>query len=286
MPDDLILKGTENKLKSADRSSAGSRVVALINPVLHCRSTCVELIRSGVNLVGIVEASTKQRGLPIGTLRRLLKKQSIAQTTSQIAARLAYLASNRKSDALVYERLFNQNEIEEALKRWDGPTITCRSYGDPDTRSKIDALQPDILIVHSQDWVTKKVRELSRTGLVIGGHPGITPHYRGSHSSFWALIQQQPEMIGWTAFHVDQGVDCGDVIIQGRLSVEDSDSFMTLNWRGMKEIARAQAEAILQYDASGEIPRNPHRQIPPNSEYGLPGLRQYLTYRRLQKAVR
>ena len=29
-----------------------SRVVALINPVLHCRATCAQLVNSGVNLAG------------------------------------------------------------------------------------------------------------------------------------------------------------------------------------------------------------------------------------------
>ncbi|MEQ9409292.1 MAG: formyltransferase family protein [Fuerstiella sp.] len=267
-------------------SERRSRVVALINPVLHCRATCAELIRQGIHLVGIVEAETKRRGLPLATFRRLLKKQGLSLTASQVAARLAYLAEHRRADQDRYRQLYNRVLIEQTLREWNGPVIRCRSYAEPAALEQLQQLRPDILVVHSQAWVTKKVRDTAASGLVIGGHPGITPYYRGSHSPFWALLNNQPDMIGWTAFHVDKGVDSGDVIVQGRLQIQPDDSYMTLNWRGMKQIAQAQAHAIREYDRTGVIPRQPHRQIPPNSEYGLPDLKQYLKYRRDRKTRR
>lgn len=275
-------------MSSSDPLAGGrrSRVVALINPVLHCRSTCAELIERGINLVGIVEAQTKTTGLPLATIRRLLKRQGLTATASQVAARVAYLALNRKTDRSIYRELFDREQIESTLSAWRGVTISCRSYGEDSAIAAIDALQPDILVVHSQSWVDRKVRELARKGLVIGGHPGMTPDYRGSHSPFWALLNGEPEKVGWTAFHLDKGVDTGDVIVQGRLTIENGDSYMSLNWRGMKQIAAALGDAILEFDRSGTISRSPHRQIPPNSEFGLPGIRQYLTYRRQQKLAR
>lgn len=267
-------------------TAARSRVVALINPTLHCRATCAELINSGVNLVGIVEAQTKTTGLPLATFRRLVRKQGLLATASQVAARLAYLSANRSADRRIYRELFDEKAIEATLQAWNGKTLSCSVYHDPDTMKQIRVLQPDILVVHSQSWVTKKVRALAQKQLVLGGHPGITPDYRGSHSSFWAILNRKPEKVGWTAFHLDKGVDTGDVIVQGRLTIQPDDSYMSLNWRGMKEIASALAKSIRQFDETGEIPRNAHRQIPPDSEYGLPGIRQYLSYRRQQDLVR
>lgn len=262
------------------------RVVALINPVLHCRSTCVELLDAGVNLVGIVEAQTKTRGLPIGTFRRQARKNGYRAALSQVAARLAYLAANRKADQKIYRRLFDAQRVQAELRAWQGPVIECRSFSEPQVFQELRNLRPDILIVHSQSWVPRKIRDVPSTGLVIGGHPGITPNFRGSHSSFWALLHQQPEMIGWTAFHVDKGVDTGDVIIQGRIDVEDDDSFMSLNWRGMKQIAKAQAEAIREYDRTGRVNRMPHQAVPPDSDFGLPGLGDYIRYCRCQSVAR
>ncbi len=285
-PATLPFDSTANSRDTASTRLDGHRVVALINPVLHCRATCAELIRSGANLVGIVQAQTKSGGLPLATFRRLVEKQGLAQTASQVAARIAYSVANRKQDGRSYAELFDRKQIELTLANWGGSVVSCSDYAEAETVNAIKALKPDILVVHSQSWVTKKVRDLALTGLVIGGHPGITPFYRGSHSSFWALLNQQPEMVGWTAFHVDKGVDSGDVIVQGRLEVMPNDSYMTLNWRGMKEIAKAQADAIREFDLQREVPRVSHSEIPPNSEFGLPGLGEYIRYRRTQKLAR
>jgi len=272
---------------SSDESAAcRHRVVMLINPVLHCRATCARLIEAGVNVVGIVEAETKSNGLPLATLRRLLKKQGVVPTASQVAARLVYKATNRRADRRVYRQLFDRHHVAEVLRQRNAPVIRCRSYSEPAARQAMADLRPDVLVVHSQSWVPKEVRQLPTTGLVLGGHPGLTPFYRGSHSSFWALLQQQPQMVGWTAFHVDKGVDTGDVIVQGRLEVQPNDSYMTLNWRGMSEIAKAQAAAICEFDRTGHMPRIPHECIPPESDFGLPGLRQYLRYKRTQDLAR
>jgi folate-dependent phosphoribosylglycinamide formyltransferase PurN len=281
--DDETTISLESHDRSADRRH---RVLALINPVLHCRATCAQLIEADVNLVGIVEAETKSGGLPLVTLRRLLKKQGVVSTASQIAARLVYQAENRKADRRVYEQLFDTQHIEEVLRQQNAPVIRCRTYSEPAAREAMADLQPDVLVVHSQSWVPRDVRQLPTTGLVLGGHPGLTPFYRGSHSSFWALLDQQPQIIGWTAFHIDRGVDTGDVIVQGRLKVQSDDSYMTLNWRGMSEIAKAQAAAIREFDRTGCIQRTPHECIPPVSDFGLPGLRQYLRYRSSQHQVR
>ena len=281
--DDETTISSESRDRSAGRRH---RVLALINPVLHCRATCAQLIEADVNLVGIVEAETKSGGLPLVTLRRLLKKQGVVSTASQIAARLVYQAENRKADRRVYEQLFDTQHIEEVLWQQNAPVIRCRTYSEPAAREAMADLQPEVLVVHSQSWVPRDVRQLPTTGLVLGGHPGLTPFYRGSHSSFWALLDQQPQMIGWTAFHIDKGVDTGDVIVQGRLEVQPDDSYMTLNWRGMSEIAKAQAAAIREFDRTGCMRRTPHECIPPESNFGLPGLPQYLKYRSSQNLAR
>ncbi|MCP4788533.1 MAG: hypothetical protein GY903_06330 [Fuerstiella sp.] len=283
MPNDRMVLNSDLGDESAARRH---RVVMLINPVLHCRATCARLIEADVDVVGIVEAETRSNGLPLASFRRLLKRQGVVSTASQVAARLVYKAANRKADRRIYRQLFDRSHVDEVLRQQNAPVIRCRSYSEPAARQAMADLQPDVLVVHSQSWVPKNVRQLPTTGLVLGGHPGLTPFYRGSHSSFWALLNQQPQMIGWTAFHVDKGVDTGDVVIQGRLKVQPNDSYMTLNWRGMSEIARAQAAAIREFDRTGRIPRIPHECIPPESNFGLPGLRQYLKYRSTQHLAR
>jgi methionyl-tRNA formyltransferase len=129
------------------------------------------------------------------------------------------------------------------------------------------------------------VKELARRGLVLGGHPGITPFYRGSHSAFWAVHNGKPEDVGCTVFLLDDGVDTGPIVRQDRISIEPGDSFMTLSWKGMKRIAELQVEALLGLDEGQDLPRHT-LPIPPDSEYQNPRLLEFLQYRLRQRVVR
>lgn len=140
--------------------------------------------------------------------------------------------------------------------------------------------------MHSSTWVPRPVRELARKGLVIGGHPGLTQYYRGGYSSFHAVLQGRLDLIGWTVFHVDQGVDTGDVIAQGRIAPEPGDSFLSLDWRAMIEIAEQQAWVVQNLDRGIEPPRQPLGLAKDDTLYGYPTLSQYLRYKLKQSRVR
>ena len=166
------------------------------------------------------------------------------------------------------------------------PVVACAKYSDPDAIAWLRTLQPDVLVVHSESWVPKTVRELPTSGLVIGGHPGRTPYYRGGYSSFWALYQNRPEDVMWTVFHLDQGVDTGDLIAQGRVPIRPGDTFQILDWRAMHFIARTQAEVVKKFERGEPVARHPHSEIPSGSLYGLPTLVDYIHYRRRQDMAR
>ena len=72
-------------------------------------------------------------------------------------------------------------------------------------------------MVHSEGWVGKLIRNIPKDGIIIGGHPGITPVYRGAHSSFWAIYNQEENKIGYSIFHIDESVDAGDLIFQEKI---------------------------------------------------------------------
>ena len=113
---------------------------------------------------------------------------------------------------------------------------------------------------------------------VIGGHPGITPFYRGSHSPFWAVINDDVQNIGWTCFLVDGGVDTGPVIEQGFIIPSSNDTYMSISWRGMRLIAESQVKAIKKYAIDGKLSTKIHTCIPDNSNYGLPTLYDQFRY--------
>jgi methionyl-tRNA formyltransferase len=218
-------------------------------------------------------------------LLKSAKKKGWWRTASRSLARVAYLALNRRLDQAAYERLFNQRELDQALQPLADRTHRTDNYSKPETMAWLKQCEADILVVHTPYWVGKKVRELPRKGIVLGGHPGITPDYRGSHSAFWAIYKQKPEDVGCTVFLIDSGVDTGDVVAQERVPVEAGDSFMTLSWKGMIRIAQLQAMVLKGLDEGGELPRRKVTVLP-DSEFDNPTLGEFLRYRLRQQLVR
>jgi len=188
-------------------------------------------------------------------------------------------------DRAALTRIFDEPAIEKTLREWNGPIHKTESFSAAETVAWLKACQPDIFVVHAAYWVNKEVRSLPRTGLVLGGHPGITPNYRGSHSAFWAIYFGRQQDVGCTALLLNEGVDAGDIVAQDRIAITEDDSFVTLSWKGMKRTAELQASAIADLDRG--LPLTGKRlPVPANSEFDNPRLSEFLRYRWRQQRVR
>jgi len=252
----------------------------------HRQHTCATLIRSGLNVVGICIADRRTAGLPLNYLMKSARKKGLWPTASRSLARIAYLALNHRRDQAAYKQLFDPRELAETLLPCVDRTHYTDNYSNPETLAWLKQCEADVFVVHTPYWVGKKVRELPRKGIVLGGHPGITPDYRGSHSAFWALYKQKPEDVGCTVFLIDSGVDTGDIVAQERIPVEKGDSFMTLSWKGMIRIAELQATALNSLDQGQDLPRRKITDIPLDSEFDNPTFGEFLRYRLTQKLAR
>jgi folate-dependent phosphoribosylglycinamide formyltransferase PurN len=259
------------------------RVVILCNPNLHTKASAVVLLRAGVNVVGIVAA--RQRSA-IARVRSSIKRNGIRAFVSRGLSRVLCHFLNGRRDREIYEQLYSEKEIETSIRFANVPIKLCASYGEQDVINWIRTLAPDILVVHSGTFVSRSVRELAKTGIVIGGHPGLTQSFRGGSSSFRAIYDKRPDDVGWTVFHLSKGIDTGDIIAQGRLTLGEGESFDTLDWRAMICIAQEQARLINELDNGNEIPRLPYGCVDASTLYWYPTLLEFLRYRLQQQRVR
>jgi folate-dependent phosphoribosylglycinamide formyltransferase PurN len=262
------------------------RVVILVGSRLHNLNTLALFLEDkGINVVGACIADKRTKGIDFSYLRYSIKKEGACVVFSQIFQRILYKILNSRKDAQIHKRLFDKEKIESILSSWKGPVHYTDDFQKPITYNWIQSQSPDLIVVHTPYWVGKKIRNLVDNN-IIGGHPGVTPLYRGIHSPFWALYNNDTENVGYSIFFLDAGVDTGDVIYQGKIDIEEGDSYVTLGWKGMVEIAKNQLKIVRNWTNGAEIPRKKHEIIPPDSNYSHPKLNDYIKYRIKKKNLR
>lgn len=261
------------------------RVVILCGPSVQHENTCATLINAGLNVIGICVADQSSVGVPLRYLFRSIRRKGLLPTISRISARLVYLSMNRSKDLAVQARIFNRNAIAETLRGWTGSIYRTKSYSDPDALAWFQKQDADIFVVHTPYWVNKDVRRLPRSGIVLGGHPGITSSYRGSHAAFWAIYAGKEQDVGCTAFLLTDDVDAGDIVAQERIPIEAGDSYITLSWKAMKRTAELQASVLADLDRGTPLPRQPVTTSI-NTVFDNPTLSEFVRYRWRQRQVR
>lgn len=100
--------------------------------------------------------------------------------------------------------------------------ITSDSYKQPLARWNADLL----LVLGWYFMVPKTVREMAPRGC-LGIHASLLPKYRGGAPIPWVIINGEKET-GVTLFHLEDGVDDGDIVAQRKFPVMDEDTCATL----------------------------------------------------------
>lgn len=107
-----------------------------------------------------------------------------------------------------------------------GIVTRVSSINDDQVSGLIKNAAPDYVVVWGTRILSKSLIE-KITVPIINIHVGITPMYRGSHGGYWALYHNDPEHCGVTVHLIDEGIDTGEVLAQGIISVTRADNFTT-----------------------------------------------------------
>ncbi|MEP0846445.1 MAG: methionyl-tRNA formyltransferase [Phycisphaerae bacterium] len=81
----------------------------------------------------------------------------------------------------------------------------------------LDALAPalgaDVFVVFGASYIRGPLCDLLVSRRAINLHMGISPHYRGSSTNFWALYDGRPELVGATIHRLTRGLDSGPILM-------------------------------------------------------------------------
>ena len=126
--------------------------------------------------------------------------------------------------------------VETMSERLD-VRLVISEEGDVNTEdivNLIEGVDPDIIFTFGCNLLKGDIYKIPKLGCV-NIHTGLVQNYRGVDSSFWAMHDRKPEAVGFTLHFVDDSIDAGDVIFQGRPKLSRTDSLDEVFLKTCKE---------------------------------------------------
>jgi len=160
-----------------------------------------------------------------GQVRGWVRRYSGTQLVSRICARAYALLSGRlRRRRATYARYLSPGGPLE----WDRGDLVRRvpSANGDECRALLRDLKPDVIAVYGTAVIKAPVIRLAGRA-ILNMHTGLSPHYRGADTIFWALHNQEPQAVGVTVHALDEGVDSGPIVRAGRPVIardDDEDS--------------------------------------------------------------
>jgi hypothetical protein len=130
----------------------------------------------------------------------------------------------------LYNRYFKNDwlDLDESLR-----VIYCNNINEPNVEHLLEKEKPDLLLDHGTSIVKDHIIE--KAPLALNLHWGLSPYYRGTHCTEWALVNWDPFNIGVTIHLLAREIDGGDVLGQGRVSIKPEDSVDSINMKLTRE---------------------------------------------------
>jgi folate-dependent phosphoribosylglycinamide formyltransferase PurN len=129
-----------------------------------------------------------------------------------------------RTEAAVYERCFGEDwrDLDP-----DVPVMWASDINGPDVVQRLADLSPDVLLDHGTAIVKQAVTRT--TPMALNLHWGLSPYYRGTYCTDWALLHHDPRNIGVTVHRLAARIDAGDILGQARAAIAGDDDVLSIN---------------------------------------------------------
>jgi folate-dependent phosphoribosylglycinamide formyltransferase PurN len=133
------------------------------------------------------------------------------------------------------------------------PRFEVENPNDPESVEVLRSLDPDVLLVLGTSILRPEVLEIPKRE-ALNLHGGGLPDFRGVYSDFWALVTDRPDRVGSVIFHLDPGIDTGEIAVEEMLELGRATSLRDLKVANARLGAKLAAQALDQIQA-GTLPR-------------------------------
>lgn len=162
---------------------------------------------------------------------------------------------------IVINRLRNRKRLQQDYNeilgnQWQQPSGTFPFFNTPDINSdevirKLQEIKPDLVLVHGTSLIKNKT--LASIPLALNLHWGLSPYYKGSYCTEWALINHDPHNIGFTIHRISSKIDAGDILTQSRVAITPEDTVNRINMR-LTRLGTQEMVSVITRLQQGERP--------------------------------
>jgi hypothetical protein len=218
-------------------------------------------------------------------LWRRIKRLGVLKVIDEVALRVFWNLTKAGTDDRTLRAILEQ-AVAELPEDYERPPIHhIDNINGPEGQARLRELAPDVCVVMLNVMLRESVFTIPRLGMLVY-HPGVTPEYRGPHSAFWAMLNNELWGIGWSLLTVDRGIDTGTVLAQSSAYTVDplNDTHVLMQHKAHIEGMPAVAD-VLRRLAAGERPEV-EMVDRRSTNYTHPGLSDYVRLRTKLRAIR
>ena len=144
--------------------------------------------------------------------------------------------------------------LKEAALAAKLPIYQPESYRKPEVWAEFKALKPDLQVMAFVTlFVPEDFLNIPTKGS-IQYHPSLLPKYRGPSAINWPIIQGDTET-GLSIFWPDNGLDTGDVLIQKKTPISDTDSLGSVYFDRLFPLGVEAMLELVDLVKAGKAPR-------------------------------
>tara|TARA_Y100000768_G_scaffold289138_1_gene223283 strand:+ start:1884 stop:2690 length:807 start_codon:yes stop_codon:yes gene_type:complete len=257
--------------------------IILVGKSIECLFSLKQILDSDCLINGVVFCDQKNFYSRIKIERNRIKKYGVFLRLSQITLNAVYKFIYGAEDKRYLQKCYKDFSTYSLFEQLESRKISYIETSKYDSKHSIRFIKeqnPDFLVCHTPYWIAKKVRALPKDKLVIGGHPGFVPNYRGAHSAFWTVYDNCPHKNGYSIFCLDSGIDSGPVIQQKYMNYDYEISYRANDFLLMKHISFALAEISNKYSFGKELTAIPQGPLLTSQVRTPPGLRDFINFRK------
>lgn len=210
------------------------KIVALIGTPVHL-NYFVNRVAQDHDLALVIRENSRTN-----LLKKIMEK-GILKSLAIIARHFM----QRKKTVAVYNHVLGElwQQMNDKI-----PLQTVDNINSPEVVAMLNEIKPDLVIVQGTTLIRNKT--LAGIPLVLNLHWGLSPYYKGSNCTEWAMINTDINNIGFTIHKISSKIDGGDIVTQGRPEIEMTDTANSINMKLTKAGAAAMS-GIIRYIKKG-----------------------------------